>query len=53
MIYQIDHGHYAFSPVQDGAINQAADADSVRAVNEAKKFLLEDKEIGSIYLLQS
>ena len=47
VIYQIDHGHYAFSPVQDGAINQPADADSVRAVNEAIAFRGQGN--GSIY----
>ncbi|WP_376767984.1 cell wall hydrolase [Neobacillus endophyticus] len=35
VIYQISNGHYAFTPVQNGQINQAADADSLKAVNEA------------------
>ncbi|WP_228275569.1 cell wall hydrolase [Gracilibacillus oryzae] len=30
--------YYAFSPVKDGAINQPADAESMRAVNEAIAF---------------
>lgn len=35
VIYQISNGHYAFTPVQNGRINQPADAASKRAVNEA------------------
>ncbi|MGP7817369.1 cell wall hydrolase [Niallia sp. 01092] len=35
VIYQISNGHYAFTPVQNGQINQPADAASKRAVNEA------------------
>jgi N-acetylmuramoyl-L-alanine amidase len=35
VIYQISSGHYAFTPVENGQINQPADADSIRAVNEA------------------
>lgn len=35
VIYQIANGHYAFTPVQNGAINQPASAESKRAVNEA------------------
>jgi N-acetylmuramoyl-L-alanine amidase len=35
VVYQIASGHYAFTPVQNGAINQPADAASKRAVNEA------------------
>ncbi len=35
VIYQISNGHYAFTPVQNGAINQSASAESKRAVNEA------------------
>lgn len=31
-------GHYAFSPYMNGEINKAADAESVRAVNEALAF---------------
>lgn len=38
VIYQISNGHYAFTPVQDGRINQPADAASKRAVNEAIAF---------------
>jgi N-acetylmuramoyl-L-alanine amidase len=38
VIYQIESGHYAFTPVQNGAINQPADADSKKAVNEALAF---------------
>ncbi|WP_071394915.1 cell wall hydrolase [Bacillus tuaregi] len=38
VIYQIDHGHYAFTPVQNGTIHQAADADSKKAVYEALAF---------------
>jgi N-acetylmuramoyl-L-alanine amidase len=35
VIYQISNGHYAFTPVENGQINQPADAASKRAVNEA------------------
>jgi N-acetylmuramoyl-L-alanine amidase len=35
VVYQISNGHYAFTPVQNGTINQPADSDSKRAVNEA------------------
>lgn len=35
VIYQVSNGHYAFTPVQNGAINQPASAESKRAVNEA------------------
>lgn len=38
VIYQIDAGHYAFTPVQNGTINQAADEASKKAVNEALAF---------------
>lgn len=38
VIYQISNGHYAFTPVQNGQINQPADAESKRAVNEALAF---------------
>jgi N-acetylmuramoyl-L-alanine amidase len=38
VVYQIASGHYAFTPVQNGAINQPADAASKRAVNEAIAF---------------
>ena len=35
VIYQISGGHYAFTPVENGQINQPADSASIRAVNEA------------------
>jgi N-acetylmuramoyl-L-alanine amidase len=35
VIYQIANGHYAFTPVENGQINQPADYASKRAVNEA------------------
>ncbi|RHW42006.1 LysM peptidoglycan-binding domain-containing protein [Neobacillus notoginsengisoli] len=35
VVNQVSNGHYAFTPVQNGAINKAADAASKRAVNEA------------------
>jgi N-acetylmuramoyl-L-alanine amidase len=35
VIYQKANGHYAFTPVQNGTINQPADASSKKAVNEA------------------
>jgi N-acetylmuramoyl-L-alanine amidase len=38
VIYQKDQGYYAFSPVQDGAINQPADAQAKEAVQEALAF---------------
>lgn len=38
VIYQIDGGHYAFTPVQNGSINQAADETSIKAVYEALGF---------------
>ncbi|WP_223591722.1 cell wall hydrolase [Neobacillus bataviensis] len=38
VIYQIANGHYAFTPVQNGQINQPADYASKRAVNEAIAF---------------
>src|SRR4051812_16591882 len=38
VIYQVSNGHYAFTPVQNGQINQPADAASKRAVNEALAF---------------
>lgn len=38
VIYQISNGHYAFTPVQNGQINQPADAASKKAVNEALAF---------------
>jgi N-acetylmuramoyl-L-alanine amidase len=48
VIYErTSNGGYAFSPVQNGAINQPADASSKRAVNEAIAFRGQGK--GSIY----
>ncbi|MGV3466073.1 MAG: cell wall hydrolase [Heyndrickxia sp.] len=47
VIYQIESGHYAFTPVQDGRIKLSADADSKRAVNEAIAF--SGKGNGSLY----
>ncbi|WP_040203769.1 cell wall hydrolase [Neobacillus jeddahensis] len=38
VIYQISNGYYAFTPVQNGQINQPADAASKQAVNEALAF---------------
>ncbi|MBB6452531.1 N-acetylmuramoyl-L-alanine amidase [Salirhabdus euzebyi] len=38
VIYENVNGHYAFSPVKNGAINQAADAEARKAVNEALAF---------------
>lgn len=38
VIYQIDSGYYAFTPVQNGTINQTADALSKKAVEEAIAF---------------
>jgi N-acetylmuramoyl-L-alanine amidase len=38
VIYQISNGHYAFTPVANGQINQPADAASKKAVNEALAF---------------
>lgn len=35
VIYQKDQGYFAFSPVQNGAINQPADAKAKEAVQEA------------------
>lgn len=31
----LSNGHYAFTPVQNGAINQATDEASKQAVNDA------------------
>jgi N-acetylmuramoyl-L-alanine amidase len=47
VIYQTSNGHYAFTPVQNGAINQPADADSKRAINEA--LALRGQGSGSLY----
>ncbi|KKI93968.1 peptidoglycan-binding protein [Bacillus sp. SA1-12] len=38
VIYQIEQGHYAFSPVQNGTINQPAGAEAKAAVQEALAF---------------
>ncbi|ALC92782.1 peptidoglycan-binding protein [Bacillus sp. FJAT-18017] len=38
VINEVANGYYAFSPVQDGAINEPADAEAKRAVNEALAF---------------
>ncbi|WP_066067614.1 cell wall hydrolase [Neobacillus soli] len=38
VVNEISNGHYAFTPVQNGAIKQAADASSKQAVNEALAF---------------
>ncbi|WP_052352887.1 cell wall hydrolase [Neobacillus dielmonensis] len=47
VIYQISNGHYAFTPVANGQINQAADVESKRAVNEALALL--GKGNGSLF----
>lgn len=47
VIYQIANGHYAFTPVANGQINQPADAASRRAVNEA--IALMGKGNGSLF----
>ena len=47
VIYQISNGHYAFTPVQNGQINQPADAASKQAVNEALAFRGQGK--GSLF----
>lgn len=47
VIYQISNGHYAFTPVANGQINQPADAESKRAVNEA--LALMGKGNGSLF----
>ncbi|RLQ97092.1 cell wall hydrolase [Falsibacillus albus] len=38
VIYQDINGHYAFSPVENGQINQPAKPSAVKAVDEALKF---------------
>jgi len=38
VIYQRSSGHYAFTPVQTGSINQAANSEAYRAVDEALAF---------------
>ncbi|WML47208.1 cell wall hydrolase [Neobacillus sp. PS3-34] len=47
VVYQKSNGHYAFTPVQNGAINQRADAASKRAVNEALAYRGQGK--GSLF----
>lgn len=47
VVYQIESGHYAFTPVQNGTINQAADQASKNAVNEALAFRGQGR--GSVY----
>jgi len=47
VIYQISNGHYAFTPVANGQINQPADYASKRAVNEAIAFM--GKGNGSLF----
>lgn len=47
VIYQMTNGHYAFTPVQNGKIDQPADYTSKRAVNEAIAF--SGKGNGSLY----
>lgn len=47
VVYENVSGHYAFTPVQNGAINQAADANSKKAVEEALEF--RGKGNGSLY----
>ncbi len=38
VIYERSGGHYAFSPVENGAINETPDAEAEKAVNEALAF---------------
>lgn len=47
VIYQISNGHYAFTPVQNGQINQPADWASKKAVNEA--IAMEGQGKGSLF----
>ncbi|MBT2727355.1 cell wall hydrolase [Bacillus sp. ISL-75] len=47
VINQISNGHYAFTPVANGQINQPADAASKKAVNEA--IALMGKGNGSLF----
>ncbi|MBB6445259.1 cell wall hydrolase [Bacillus benzoevorans] len=47
IIFQVEGGHYAFTPVQNGAIYNAADAASKKAVNEALGFWGQGN--GSVY----
>jgi N-acetylmuramoyl-L-alanine amidase len=47
VIYEKSNGYYAFTPVQNGTINESADAESMKAVNEALAFRGQGQ--GSIY----
>ncbi|WP_096199021.1 cell wall hydrolase [Bacillus sp. FJAT-45350] len=47
VINEVSGGYYAFSPVQNGRINRASDADSRRAVEEALAF--RGQGSGSLY----
>ncbi|MBM7571563.1 cell wall hydrolase [Aquibacillus albus] len=47
VIYEKVSGHYAFSPVKNGEINKAADAEAMKAVNEALAYRGQGQ--GSIY----
>jgi N-acetylmuramoyl-L-alanine amidase len=47
VVYQIDGGYYAFTPVKNGMINNPAGAEAKRAVNEALSLRGTGK--GSIY----
>ena len=47
VVYQIAYGHYAFTPVPNGQIDKLADANSIKAVNEA--IALMGKGNGSVY----
>ncbi|WP_121611247.1 cell wall hydrolase [Mesobacillus foraminis] len=47
VVYEIANGHYAFTPVQNGEINNPADAESKRAVNEALAY--EGQGNGSLF----
>lgn len=51
VIYEKSNGYYAFTPVQNGEINKAADAESKRAVNEA--IALGSQGNGSLYFFNS
>lgn len=47
VVYQVEQGHYAFTPVQNGTIYQPADAESKKAVYEALAFRGQGN--GSVY----
>lgn len=47
VVYQQSNGHYAFTPVQTGSVNQPADASAKQAVNEALAFRGQGK--GSLF----